>query len=1463
MAGTSTQIVRVVNVSNMARGLPIMFNALPGIVGTPGPAGPPGPGSYTSLTNPFTVPNPGTSVNVTVGNTEWMVGGASVFIQGAGYYTVQSVFDQTHATLVNTNTPGNAGAGTIIATPAGVSAAGAQGGQGIQGIQGPVGPQGAQGPQGTGIVYRGTWSASTSYSVNDSVTYGGSSYVALKTSLNVIPGTDPTTWGIFAAQGATGAQGAPGIQGSTGATGPQGVPGPASTALTTAQFTQPAVNAAVTVPVTQTAWCPAGSVVFIAGGGYYEVISVPDSTDLVLNNPGWQGAATPGTVVPSGALVTAGGVQGAAGDPGATGPPGPQGTPGTAGARAYSITSASFVVPVAGSLVSLTVDSTAWMTVNAVIYIPGAGYYQIASVGGANLLTATNLGYQGNASPGTTIASGAYVYAGGAPQAPNREYYKTDFENGWSDWLLTSGTATKGPQVDADSQGIVVLGCAAGSGQTYGFQIGTGAATVQVGNRTTYFHAKVMLQQLSTSADSFGFYFGWLDNVPSGAFQNGIFFYYTNAGSTPNNWGCYCRRAGTQVFDDSGIAVQTGRWYDLQVTIDSVYATFSIASYAQGATPIAPVVVAQIAISQCPAAGLGLGPVFGGSKISGSTVAPSFYLDCYDHEIQYAGAPKFRQPAMIGPAGKNSYTGTTGSFITPNVSQSVVVSVADTSFMAPGMQLYIAGAGSYQVQAVQSATQVNVINTGATGNAAPSTLVNAGATVSVSGVAGPPGVQGPLGPTGPVGQGAYTTLTNSFIQPPINATVNIPVVNSNWMAPGMTIYIQSGGYYVVQSVPNPQNLTVVNPGYSGNAAPGATVLNNSQVSPGGIVGPAGVDPAIVGSIMQWPAIGIPQGWLTADGSAVSRTTYPQLYTALGGLASPWGQGDGATTFNLPDLRGRTLIGAGQGSGLTSRVLGTVGGSEMHTLQIAEMPNHSHGLNWSDPGHYHTITDVQHSHGQTPHSHGVSDNGHYHASAGYTSVNYGMGGGFAFFEATAANTSTNPASIGIQTNNANISAAYTGITRTQPIGSGISASVQAAGGNNPFNMMNPWAAVNYIIKAAYNVPVGPTVPMADTTQPGLVTKMSGLNTDYVGGDNATHDLGSMVRSVAPVVRSYNSLGNPTFEIDNITIGAGVNASGFALNRWQYIQTGPNRGTSKQTAGQVTVAGTNFCLSQWFLRYTLTTQEGTLGAASGIIVASQLIEGIRLRELLGGSTAVTVVARCSVAGTVFAVALRDSTGAYSVVNLVTIASANAWTMFPIGSIPLWTASGNFPTGIGATGYQLAVAIAAGSNSIAPSTNTWVAGSFFGAAGMSNFAANPVGATFDVGYIMHEPGATPNGPLDKDFEANLRECARHYQKGRAYTQLACQGNVIQVGQLLNNSTTVRAGVRFGTEMAKTPTVRMVGSGVTTLNTCYIDAVGNSNIASIAADSAGIDGITLAAASNPGSPVAVLGDWDASTGL
>jgi microcystin-dependent protein len=96
----------------------------------------------------------------------------------------------------------------------------------------------------------------------------------------------------------------------------------------------------------------------------------------------------------------------------------------------------------------------------------------------------------------------------------------------------------------------------------------------------------------------------------------------------------------------------------------------------------------------------------------------------------------------------------------------------------------------------------------------------------------------------------------------------------------------------------------------------------------------------------------PTGWLFCYGQAVSRTTYASLFTAI---STTYGAGDGSTTFNLPDLRGRVVAGhdnmggvsgnrlTGVGGSLNGDTLGATGGTETHTLITAEMPSHTHAL----------------------------------------------------------------------------------------------------------------------------------------------------------------------------------------------------------------------------------------------------------------------------------------------------------------------------------------------------------------------------------------------------------------------------------------------------------------------------------------------------------------------------------------
>lgn len=72
--------------------------------------------------------------------------------------------------------------------------------------------------------------------------------------------------------------------------------------------------------------------------------------------------------------------------------------------------------------------------------------------------------------------------------------------------------------------------------------------------------------------------------------------------------------------------------------------------------------------------------------------------------------------------------------------------------------------------------------------------------------------------------------------------------------------------------------------------------------------------APVGAVVGFAMTTVPTGWLECNGAAISRTTYGSLYGKVG---TTWGTGDGSTTFNLPDFRGRFLRGYDNGAGVDS------------------------------------------------------------------------------------------------------------------------------------------------------------------------------------------------------------------------------------------------------------------------------------------------------------------------------------------------------------------------------------------------------------------------------------------------------------------------------------------------------------------------------------------------------------------
>jgi len=120
--------------------------------------------------------------------------------------------------------------------------------------------------------------------------------------------------------------------------------------------------------------------------------------------------------------------------------------------------------------------------------------------------------------------------------------------------------------------------------------------------------------------------------------------------------------------------------------------------------------------------------------------------------------------------------------------------------------------------------------------------------------------------------------------------------------------------------------------------------------------------APVGIVQDFAGSAAPAGWFLCYGQAISRTGYPELFQVIG---TTFGTGDGSTTFNLPDARGRVTAGVDNMGGtpanhLSSAALGNTGGVDNAAVPIlqANLPNvnlSTSSIVVNDPTHFHSIT----------------------------------------------------------------------------------------------------------------------------------------------------------------------------------------------------------------------------------------------------------------------------------------------------------------------------------------------------------------------------------------------------------------------------------------------------------------------------------------------------------------------------
>ena len=184
----------------------------------------------------------------------------------------------------------------------------------------------------------------------------------------------------------------------------------------------------------------------------------------------------------------------------------------------------------------------------------------------------------------------------------------------------------------------------------------------------------------------------------------------------------------------------------------------------------------------------------------------------------------------------------------------------------------------------------------------------------------------------------------------------------------------------------------------------------------------------------------PSGFLICDGSAISRSTYADLFSAIG---TTYGAGDGSTTFNLPDMSGRVPIGVS-----LDISLGDVGGEETHTLITNELPSHSHGI----PSHGHTnsikATTPKLTHSITQPMFTYQPTTGSRSSSTSSNTNW-----------TTSNTTTNAsrtANLDIANHTASI------CTKTGTVTDCNAFDMESVGGGVAHSNMQPYITLNYII-----------------------------------------------------------------------------------------------------------------------------------------------------------------------------------------------------------------------------------------------------------------------------------------------------------------------------------------------------------------------------------------------------------------
>jgi microcystin-dependent protein len=559
---------------------------------------------------------------------------------------------------------------------------------------------------------------------------------------------------------------------------------------------------------------------------------------------------------------------------------------------------------------------------------------------------------------------------------------------------------------------------------------------------------------------------------------------------------------------------------------------------------------------------------------------------------------------------------------------------------------------------------------------------------------------------------------------------------------------------------------------------------------------------------------IPSGWLLCDGAFFSSSDYPELSLMVGDI---YGQRSGAN-YRLPDLRGRTPVGANQNTAVTEanplfneRIIGSMAGLEEVTLSTSEMPNHTHGASYVaflddaadnianslDPNHWYGpgTNDDNNPAGQSPATYKQIDSSGPIVGNDWAQWEYG----------------TDDHNYGKMA---------------------IPSTVNGEGGGGAHTNMQPFLVTNWLIRADSRVSAAILTvnvqDMADVDSSKAYTEQSGGVLMY----NAANDLVSPLNAkggndkfiINPVSDSDRNViinGNMDIWQRGTSFATETDGWNFTADRWFQSQNAayPAQGILSRKTDTPFSAGLGNVPCSYALSYKNNTAATTF-AVGDYSMIGHIVEGYNYASLWSaGYMTLSFWVRAALPG-IRNVSFRNNNWTRSYVSEYNITTANTWEWKTI-TVPIDSNNHTMWHFQDSVGIRVEWQIGkSGTNYQTTTPNQWNSGNAIGTASAVNSMSTVADGILEITQVQLEAGriATPIQP--RRIQDELTMCERYYEK--SYDLNTVPGTPSYAGSIHSNdwvvSNTAHINASFRTRKRRTPKVEIYNPNTGSKNSVYM---------------------------------------------